>query len=228
MKIETASEQLDVEIIGGGSKPTPPVLFLHGAGASDKNRARYIADDLMEKGYSSILFDFSGQGESSGCLKQSSLSKREGEAMAVVESLKLSTVGTIIGSSMGAHTAIGLAGRLRPHALILICPAVYDHAVYSLQFDSGFSEGIRRSESWRDSDAFELLSQFQGNLLIIIGSQDQVIPKDLPNLLYTAAAKSSQREIMVIENADHQIHTWLRSHPGDQRLAIEKISSYIS
>jgi hypothetical protein len=228
MKINTSSEQLDVEVIMPSPVCAPSMLFLHGAGTSNKGRARYIADDLAARGLSSVLFDFSGQGASSGEMHQSSLLKREEEARVVLQNVRLSMPYSIIGSSMGAYTAIALAPDEQPKSLILFCPAVYDRKVYALPFDSRFSEGIRRPGSWRDSDAFEDLSRYTGQLLVVIGSEDRVIPTGLTDLLLTSASNTRRNDLLVIKGADHQIHAWLQTHEADRLSVMDRIASFLS
>jgi len=226
MKIAVNNEQLDVDVVGDGSTTIGSVLFLHGAGTSNKNRARYVADELARYGFCAILFDFSGQGASSGEMKNSSLEKRYLEAQGVIANARPSSLSCIIGSSMGAQTAIELAAAYQPKALVLFCPAVYDRNVYKVPFDSRFSEGIRQFESWRASDAFNLLAQFRGKLLIVIGSNDTVIPAELPTLLVNSAKNSDKKDLCIVEGADHQIHKWLTAHSDDRKAVMHRIISF--
>src|SRR5277367_5064447 len=80
----------------------PTVLSLHGAGKSNRNRIRYLLDSLAKDDISSFCFDFSGHGESTGSLEQSSLTKRRQEAISAYQFLDNKKPLTVIGSSMGS------------------------------------------------------------------------------------------------------------------------------
>ena len=90
-------------------KPNPktPVrwLSLHGAGTAHRGLVSYIAEHLASKEQALMRFDFSGHGESSGTLKESSLTSRLDEAKAALQFLDTSAGICLIGSSMGGHVA---------------------------------------------------------------------------------------------------------------------------
>jgi alpha-beta hydrolase superfamily lysophospholipase len=97
-------EKLVGNIISDNTENEPTLLFLHGAGKATKERSNYIAFELAKHGIRSFSFDFSGHGESSGKLEESSLRKRVEEASAALNFLNHSEAVTLYGSSMGAHT----------------------------------------------------------------------------------------------------------------------------
>lgn len=74
-------------IVRHNEKSMPTVLSLHGAGKADRNRIRYLLERLAELGMSSFCFDFSGHGESTGTLKESSLGRRRQEVRAAYQFL---------------------------------------------------------------------------------------------------------------------------------------------
>ena len=64
----------------------PSVIFLHGAGPSNKEQVKYLSELFVKNNQNVIRFDFSGQGESSGVLQEASLLKRQIEALAMAHS----------------------------------------------------------------------------------------------------------------------------------------------
>ena len=62
-------------------------IILHGGGPSAKENTEYLIPILQKNNKFSVRFDFSGQGESSGELLQSSLQKRYNEAKQVLSEL---------------------------------------------------------------------------------------------------------------------------------------------
>lgn len=229
--METSKEILNV----GGEKivikklgldPKPNFVFLHGAGIGRKERIESIADGLIAADISILSFDFSGHGESSGTLSSSSLKKRLEEAKAVVSKYANLDNLTVAGASMGAYIAIKLLVYFKISNLILFYPAIYTKEVFDIQFNSYFSESIRKPESWRNSDAYSLLNNFTGNLLIVIGQKDDIIPFEVINLLDNNSANATHKEIIRIPDSPHILLEWIKDKPEIKKYIIEKIVNY--
>src|SRR5207253_2275148 len=115
------------------------------------------------------------------------------------------------------YVAIKMLEKYGIENLILYCPAVYDRAAFDVPFDSGFTEMIRRPESWKNTDAQEILQKFTGNLLVIIGAEDATIPKGVLQLIDESSSQTRRKEFLVIPGAPHAIHSWLLAHPDTAR-----------
>lgn len=205
----------------------PTTLFLHGASTAMKDRIKYFADYFVEKGMPLIAIDFSGHGESTGKLHESSLQKRINEAHAAIEYMDPDKKLTIMGSSMGGHIALEMLKTWRVETLVLFCPAVYSDESVPLQFDSGFTEAIRKENSRENSALFDELQKFMGRLFIIIGDLDGVIPHGVLTKLVASATKAKQKELIFVPGASHAIHSWLETHPEDFARVREKIFAHI-
>jgi pimeloyl-ACP methyl ester carboxylesterase/D-alanyl-D-alanine dipeptidase len=198
-------EQLAASIVSPNAKK-PTILFLHGAGSSNRKRAIPIAEKLAEQGHASLLFDFSGHGDSTGELSRSSLEKRVREAESAFPYLDSGIPQAVIGSSMGGHIALELVRRHTDiKTLILFCPAVYTSRAFALPFDDTFTKAIREPESWRTSEVFAGLEHFSGKLLIVISAHDDVIPADVPQALMDAAKSASKKELLILPDIDHKL-----------------------
>ena len=204
----------------GDSKPA--VLFLHGAGASNLARFDSFRELLARQGVSSAGLDFIGHGETGGSLESSSLKQRTEQAVAVIRELSLNQPLTIIAASMSGYTALQLTRLVEVENLIFLAPGVYAAEAYDVPFNSGFSEIIRKPDSWKDSDAWEILNSFKGNLLICTAENDQVVPKELTDMLYESAVHSHHREIYMISNATHPLGKYLEEHSADLERVIQK------
>ena len=202
---------------------SPTVLSLHGAGKSNRNRIRYLLDRLAKGNVSSFCFDFSGHGESTGRLEQSSLAQRRQEAVSAYEYLDNKKPITVIGSSMGAHIAATLVEQLPIETLILFCPAAYSPKAEDTCFDETFSQIIRQPQSYLDSLAFKKIESFSGNLLLISGTEDKVIPTEILDNYLSRATSAKRKELVWIKGADHQIHPWLEKNDDDLNYVIAKI-----
>lgn len=201
------------------------LLFLHGAGYSDKNIARYLQDELEKKQVDTYSFNFTGHGGIN--LENSSLRNRLEEAEAAIRHFHIAEPLNICGSSMGGYIAVKLLEKYIIKNLILFAPAFYDIAAFSIPFNSDFSRIIRKEDSWVKSDAFEIIKKFKGNLLIFIGDKDEVIPKELIELVKTSSISLSRIEIIRIPQCPHKIHRWISSHPRWIETVSEKIADML-
>jgi len=223
VSFSAGEERLAGNIIYGDGESKPRLLFLHGAGKATKERSSYLAFELAKHGIGSFSFDFSGHGESSGRLEESSLKKRLAEASVALHFLDKSEGITVCGSSMGAHIALELVKTAPVKTLVLFCPAIYDRNAVPVPFNRGFSAIIRRQGSWRNTDVFGSICKFTGNLLIVTGEKDEVIPGGVIEALDSQAGNAKNKEIIRVPDAGHQIHTWLSEHSDYASLVIKRI-----
>ena len=189
------------------------LLCLHGAGTSDRKRFDPLRNILIDKSLNSYAFDFTGHGETGGDLFSSSLKNRVDQALAVIDAQQIIEPLSIIASSMGGYIGIKLTNMRAVKNLILIAPAVYDVQAYTAIFGPQFTEAIRRSYSWRDTDAWEILANYTGNLVIFAAEKDQVIPNEIIQKIYTSAQKARTRDIITIPDATHSLLSWLNERP---------------
>jgi pimeloyl-ACP methyl ester carboxylesterase len=198
------------DVISKNSRPE--VLILHGAGNSSRGDFRLFRQQLLNHEISSAAFDFVGHGNTGGELKSSSLISRTRQACSVVDSLNLQQPFSVIGASMGADIAVKLLEQYQIKNLILIVPAMYDSKAYQVAFNKGFTEIIRRPQSWDHSDAWQILSEYKGRLFIIAAENDVVIPLGIVNRIYDSAVKAEKRTLFVAPEASHAVFTDLRSN----------------
>ncbi len=195
------------------SRNDPPrVLVLHGAGNSNRGRFQKLREQLYEKKISSVAFDFVGHGDTGGELKSSSLRSRTRQACRVVESLNMQQSFAVIGASMSAYTSVKLLEHYQIKTLILLVPAMYTSRAYSVPFNGGFSSIIRQPQSWIRSDAWRILAEYTGRLLIVAAENDPIIPRDVISRIYDSAVKASERQLYIAPNASHFVFTDLRAN----------------
>ena len=128
---------------------------------------------------------------------------------------------------MSGYTALQLTQLVEIENLIFLAPGVYATEAYDVPFNSGFSEIIRKPDSWKDSDAWEILNSFKGNLLICTAENDQVVPKELTDMLYESATNARHREICMVPNATHPLGKYLEEHLADLELVVQKTADLI-
>lgn len=205
----------------------PKCVFMHGGGSGVKERVCGIAEPIINHNINILAFDFSGHGESTGELKKGNLKKRVKEAKNAIQLFASHKPLILCGASMGGYVAIKLLEYVKVDTLILICPALYDKAAYEVQFDAGFTDIIRESQSWRNTDVLDLLKSFTGKLLIVIGDKDEVIPQDVIDLIIANSQKAKKKELYIIPEGPHRIIKWLMDKPEELQRFHKKIEEFV-
>lgn len=195
------------------SHSTPRTLALHGGGASSRLGYQPLLDFLAERSHASVAFDFAGQGESTGSMAASGLLDRAQQALAVVDFLQMPRPVSLIASSMGGHIACSLIEALAPPALVLYCPAAYEAAALEVPFAPAFQQVIRATSDFAASPAFDALERFEGRLLLVLGAEDAVIPRQVEDQYIRRARKARSVEVLRLDGAAHHLHAWLKDRP---------------
>jgi len=204
------------------------VLYLHGAGASSRHGHRLLRGALQQRGIGSTSFDCIGHGDTGGSLAQSSVASRTRQAQAVTAACALPEPLAVVGASMGAYNAIRMTQSHAVDALLLIVPGVYTPSAYEIPFGPDFSAVIRQPRSWVDSDAWEILAQFEGRLLVVAAEHDATIPLEIPERLVAAATRAQSRQLHVVQGAEHnRLWSLLAEQPDKFAAALELVSAVL-
>lgn len=202
--------------------PNETVLSLHGAGPAGRERIGYLAEHLVSRGFGAFCFDFSGHGESTGKLQESSLVGRAVQAKAALEFMpQFATV--LIGTSMGGHVASSIVSATRAKFLILFCPALYGDDCVDVPFDERFTASIRKPSSFANSSARSDLGEFQGRSLIIIGEEDKIIPPRVVEIYRQELQKNSELTFVRLPGAPHNIHGWATQYDANMAMVLRAI-----
>lgn len=193
------------------------VAIFHGAGKSNSERFMRIGEAFLAQGISVLALDFIGHGQTGGDMSEGSLALRTKHALATIERQLSKEVPLIlVGSSMGAHTALRVSKQLseRVRSLCLLQPAVYAKDAENVFFTEEFTTILRRPDSWKSSHALEDASAFGGNVYIGIGSEDKVIPWGvIEALIANFRQNTSAFRLEVLHGAAHTLPEWIPSHP---------------
>ena len=208
--------------------PRAAVVIMHGAGAGSQQRTLPLAVDFAAAGHRSVVFDFSGHGRSSGQLFELSLRRRQRQARDVVDRMLPALCPLLlIGFSMSGQTVADLLEVYgeRVTRIALCAPAMYDKAAWGVPFGAGFTELIRRPESWRDTQALDVFAQFPGRAVLVLPEQDAVIPAGVTRLLSETLERRPDAEFreLRIAGSSHQLGSWLTEHPCDRVLVVEAL-----
>ncbi|MEM8798562.1 MAG: alpha/beta fold hydrolase [Pseudomonadota bacterium] len=212
----------------GGNVPSPSAFFIHGAGKSHARRTDYLSEWLAGRGIASTSFDQEGHGESEGALEGSSLARRAAEADFVHQTLSKGPLALVAGSSMGGHLAIRKGVFWQSPAIALFCPAVYGHRAWDLAFGAAFRDFIRKPGSFRQSDALEALSGYQGRMAVFIGADDEVIPSEVLDLLAEHAKSASFFVCHRIPGCTHLIHRTAAEDPRVRNVIFDGLEELLA
>ncbi len=207
----------------------PAILICHGFISSKVGQHRLfvtLARKLCHAGYIVLRFDFSGCGESSGEYRNITSTQQIKETMKAIDFLEkqpdidISHI-ILLGHSLGGAIAASVAALdRRIHQLILLSPVANAHSdiveiVGQERFQECLEEGVVNFEGFELGEALFLslrqlqplaeIHKFQGNVLLIHGSEDIETP--LENVYQyqsvLAVRAACQCRLQIIAGADH-------------------------
>lgn len=201
-------------------------LSLHGGGLSTKETAGYLADCFTGRGFGWVSFDCTGWGESAGERAESSLADRLDDALAVIRHYGLH-LDFLVGTSMGGHVALKLLEKVDARNLILFCPAAYAAAAWQLKFGGGFTDCIRRTGSFLETDITEVCAHYAGNVLYVMGDRDEVIPPEVDRMYRQSFRQARNFQTLLLADCPHPIHRWSAGEPAMRETIRSALSQFI-
>ncbi|MFF3201867.1 alpha/beta hydrolase [Streptomyces sp. NPDC002962] len=215
--------------VHGGGPGTVTAVLLHGAGNGSKERLLPLAREFTVRGCRALALDFSGHGESSGELRESSLRRRFEQAVSVIDAY-VPADGTLVlvGFSMSGQTVADLAASYgdRVTALGLCAPAVYAARAWDVPFGEGngeFSAIIRRPGSWREAPALDVLRAYEGRAVLAVPGTDTVIPPQVTEAVQDALATRARYTRFELPAAGHRLGLWFQDHADDRRAFVTAV-----
>ncbi len=187
----------------------PCVITCHGLFSSkDSDKFLSIAQSFTGQGIAVIRFDFGGCGESSGSIADTTVTGRLAELAAVVQFARqhglLGPRLGLLGSSLGGYLSLLYAAQDRSIGAL---------AIWATPFSL---PGLRKSipphelkvlkeDFFIDAGCFDLLPLLPAlhTLLIIHGTQDEIVPHTHAEKIYQLAG--SPRELESIPGGDHSL-----------------------
>jgi aminoglycoside phosphotransferase (APT) family kinase protein/dienelactone hydrolase len=213
----------------GGDPSGVTAVVLHGAGDSSTERLLPLVREFVAHGCRGVALDFSGHGESTGKLSESSLRRRFEQAVAAIDAYAGADGPLVLtGFSMSGQTVADLVAHYgdRVAALGLCAPAVYTAEAWDVPFGEGngrFSGIIRRPDSWREAPALQVLRAYEGRAVLAAPGTDAVIPPAVTVAVQDALAARAQYTRFELPHAQHQLGLWFRDHDDDRREFVEAV-----
>jgi uncharacterized protein len=190
------------------------LLLLHGAWLSDKKRLIGISKWFSERWIESVGFDFSGHGESTKNTSWS-IKKRVLEAEYVIENYFSPEQEIFICAfSMSGQVVYELLRKFgfRIQKCFLCAPALYHQDAIDMPFWENFSRILRTNGSYRNHGVSDILWIYRGSIVIIMWSDDRIIPKDVPEIIMEAHTWWENKKI-VLQGAPHMLAGWTMESP---------------
>jgi uncharacterized protein len=214
-------------------QPVPAAILFHGFTGTKVEPHRLfvkISRALEARGVASFRFDFLGSGESDGNFEDMTVSGEVEEAHAILDFVRTdpriqTDRVSLIGLSMGGLVASLVAGD-RPqdvHKLVLMAPAgtmfeLVQQMVMAHQVDLARTEvfdhggdlvGRRFAEDLAQLEVFGRAGRYTGEVLILHGSRDDVVPVEAA-YRYQRESYGGRARLHIIEGADHTFnkHEW--------------------
>lgn len=213
-----SGEQLDYRFHGDPSDKTQIVLIGHGVtGNLDRPWAEGLADALAEAGIPALRFSFSGNGDSEGDFRESTITKEVEDLGAVIDAVKAVGYGQVIyaGHSMGGAVGVLRASTdERIDKLISLAGMVHTKKFCEVEFgEETPDEGVM----WEDEDC-PLSSTFVDDLhtigsvlekgsavvvpwLLVHGTEDDVVPIEESREIFEKA--NEPKKLVEIPGANH-------------------------
>jgi pimeloyl-ACP methyl ester carboxylesterase len=219
----TQGEKLDYAFHGDASALNRIVLIGHGVtGNKDRPWAVALAEALATAGVNALRFSFSGNGESEGDFRESTISKEVADLGAVIDAVKDAGYGEVMfaGHSMGgAVGVIRAAGDSRIDKLISLAGMVHTAKFAEVEFadqtpDQGLmwdEEGCPLSSTFIDDmkmidSTLSLGSQIQIPWLLVHGTEDDVVPIEESREIFSSTSGSGlaqNRQLIELPGAGH-------------------------
>jgi len=213
-----------------GSRWTPQgatrsALLLHGGGTSTAAGFLELRSFLAAHGIETHAFDCIGHGRTGGPQLGTTLQSRVHQVHAVVKSQQLAPSAlTLVGFSMGAYVAAKAAVELRAPRLCLAIPAAYAVQAYEVPFGPSFSQILRTPGSWEESDAFELIRDYPGHMLVVSAERDAIVPAEIPERYASVGNCRASTAHHVIKKSGHNLSEHFEREPRARMAAYEEIA----
>lgn len=200
------------------------MLLLHGAWLSDKKRLIGISEWFSERWIESVGFDFSGHGESTKNTVWS-IKKRVLEAEHIIENYFSPEQEIFICAfSMSGQVVYELLRKFgfRVQKCFLCAPALYHQDTIDIPFSEEFSRILRTPESYKNHGVHDVLWDYNWDIVIIMGTDDAVIPKDVPDIIMKAHTGWKNKKI-ILQNAPHMLAGWTMESPENMQKLCQSI-----
>lgn len=188
------------------------IIFIHGW-HSNQESTQVLAQNLADEGFKSLNFDLRGMGKSDGDINVLTRENYLNDCMVIYDTLAgqphINKV-SVVGVSFGSYMACLLTKYRTFHRIAIRNPANYSdesfyqpHIMHSTKPEfSGYQYDINILD---DTYAIKALKAFEGEVLIVESSSDEVIRHATVNKYRNAISDKSRLTYTIIQNSPHSI-----------------------
>jgi len=205
---------------------SPAILVIHGWTSEMARYPERVAPEI-DMGYTALLFDMRGHGQTGGDLDTLSPHDHLNDCITAYDyMMNLDTVDpdniSVFGSSYGGYMASLLSAKRKVDHLVLNVPALYPDEIFDLpklQRSQQTTEYRKRVLQPHDNMALQAVHDFTGDLLLIEAEFDeQVDAQVIKN--FRNVAKSGY-DYSLIKGADHSM-----KNPGANEARIQVMAKW--
>lgn len=194
-------------------KDKNPAVILFTGMTSNENRYADYALELVKNGLIVFTFSYRGHGESEGDFDSLTVNDLLDDGVAAYNFLVSKNVVDqnrigICGASVGATVAILVTDKFPVSSLVLRAPAIYPDEIMGLTLTEIFENEkilFKEIKNTEETAAIKSIKNFEGDLLLILSENDQIIPKFIPQSIYDNATKAKSKKIFIIPEASHNL-----------------------
>ncbi len=176
--------------------PTAPIVVVFNGNAGNRAGRAILAQGLADQGMAVLLFDYRGYGGNDGRPTEVGL-LQDGRAARDYADLRWQGPVVYFGESLGSVVAVGVAVDAEPAAMVLRSPFPSLAAVGRVHYPF-LPVGPML---WDDFDTTSWLEDLSVPVLVVVGSEDEVVPIELSDDLFDSITGPKTR--VVIEGARH-------------------------
>jgi len=209
--------------------PFPAVVICHGfTGVKEEGLHEILAKTLVENGFMTLRFDFTGNGASEGEFSDGTVEQETKDLKCAVDFVKQNDVGDVFvtGHSMGAIVVFNYCSQYEIKACAVIAPGVLfrpyadkrfskymdelkEHGSFTFHKDhyDGRNRDYKITNTFLDSfksiDVFELGSKMAVPIMVVQGSNDSNVASKTEAIKKLCDLIKGPKEIKWVKDADH-------------------------
>jgi uncharacterized protein len=188
----------------------PGVIFFHGLTSSEKGYISF-AEKLAEHGIVSLTLNVRGHGESEGDFDKLTVNDvildglNAYDFFAKYDFIDPDRIG-LLGKSVGGAIVSSVSAQRKVKSVLLSMPAAYTDEMMRMPFNKiqpNVYAIFQNMENIGDTKACQAIAQYEGNLLIVIGEKDDIVPLDVTSEYFNIANKAQRKEKVIIKDSLH-------------------------